>query len=305
MALTKARQALALKNLIMLPIATVAWLVPLSLAALADDPSASPSPSPSPSLASGAATNVPTTQEQDDAALVDPLTPNRWYSFEDEAMQSVSGPSNQLDLQAQIPLAAAPPIANFIASGHALSLIKLKVPIVLGAPSNTGIEAATGTGDVTTTWVAGFGTAWSRWAGGATFKFPTGSGSLGSGKWSAGPALGYTHETGLWTFGAYSQSFFSYAGSGSRSPVAQSQLQPSISVALPNGWSLGTSEMKFTYDYDEGSFVSVPVGIRVAKQFKSGSRRLNAYFEAEKNLKTSAGTTWTLRLGAKLVLLRT
>lgn len=244
-------------------------------------------------------------EEREDAALVDPLTPNPWFSLEDESLQSVAGPSNQLNLRAQIPLAASPPITNLLASGRALSLVKLKVPIVLSAPSSTGVEAATGAGDVTATWVGGFGTQVSRWAAGVAFKFPTGSGSLGSGKWSVGPALGYTTESGLWTFGMYTQSFFSYAGSGARSPVAQTQLQPNVSVALPGGWSVGTSDMKFTYDYDQGSFANVPVGIRIAKRIEMGARRLNAYFEAEKNLKISGGTSWTLRLGAKLVFLRT
>lgn len=268
-----------------------------SLAVRADEPSPT-APSPSPTA------NAATLDEREESALVDPLTPNLWFSVEDESTQSVSGPSNQLNLRAQIPLAASPPITNLFASGHALSLVKLKLPIVLSAPSNTGIEAATGTGDLTAAWVGGFGTQQSRWAGGAAFKFPTGSGSLGSGKWSVGPALGYTFETGLWTLGVYTQSFFSYAGSGSRSPVAQTQVQPNVSVALPDGWSIGTSNMNFTYDYDAGSFANVPVGIRVAKRIETGARRWNAYFEAEKNLKVSGGTSWTLRLGAKVVFLR-
>ncbi len=291
---------MGLKSVAIFAIAAFVSLSSLAQAARADEPS-TPSPSPS----SEPATNTATVEERENSALVDPLTPNLWFSLEDESLQSISGPSNQLNLRAQIPLAISPPITNLLASGHALSLIKLKVPIVLSAPSNTGVEAATGTGDVTMTWLGGFGTAQARWAGGAAFKFPTGSGSLGSGKWSAGPALGYTYETGLWTLGVYTQSFFSYAGSGARSPVAQTQLQPQISVALPGGWSIGNSEMKFTYNYDEGAFANVPVGIRVAKQVDTGARRLDAYFEAEKNLNTSGGTTWNLRLGAKLVFLRT
>lgn len=292
-----------LKNVAIIPLAAFALLWFSSEPTRADEPSASPTPSPSPS--SVPAANATTVEDRADAALVDPLTPNLWFSLEDESLQSISGPSNQLNLRAQIPLAASPPITNLLASGQALSLIKLKIPVVLSAPSNTGIEAATGTGDITATWLGGFGTPQSRWAGGAAFKFPTGSGSLGSGKWSAGPALGYSHQSGTWTIGLYTQSFFSYAGSGARSPVAQTQLQPQISVALSGGWSVGTSAMKFTYDYDAGGFANVPLGIRIAKQINAGARRLDAYFEAEKNLKTSGGTGWTLRLGTKLVFLRT
>ena len=61
---------------------------------------------------------------------------------------------------------------------------------------------------MTAVWIGGFGSAERRWAAGAAFKFPTGSGTLGSGKWSAGPALGYTYQTGPWTLGLYTQSFF-------------------------------------------------------------------------------------------------
>lgn len=293
------------------------------LAALALIPSAlraaeAPAPVPSPTstpvavptslpLAAPASTPPPATQaaEQADAALVDPLTPNLWFSLEDESLQSVSGASNQLNLRAQIPLAAAPPLTSVIASGRVLSLIKFKLPIVISAPSNIGVEAAVGTGDLTVAWLGGFGSAQSRWAGGASFKFPTGAGSLGSGKWSVGPAIGYTAGVGAWTLGVYSQSFFSYAGSGSRAPVAQTQIEPTISYAFADGWSIGSSQMKYTYDYDSGRFTNVPLGVRVSKQMDAGAKRWNAYFEAEKNLATSGGTSWSVRLGAKLVFLRT
>lgn len=293
-------------------LAALALIPSVLRAAEAPTPAPSPASTPvaaptSPPLATptSSALSTASAQEQTNATLVDPLTPNLWFSLEDESLQSVSGASNQLNLRAQIPLAAAPPLTGVIASGKVLSLIKLKLPIVIAAPSNTGIEAAVGTGDLTASWLGGFGSAQSRWAAGAAFKFPTGAGSLGSGKWSVGPAIGYTADAGAWTLGLYSQSFFSYAGSGARAPVAQTQIEPTISYAFTGGWSVGSSQMKYTYDYDAGRFTNIPVGVRISKQMDAGAKRWNAYFEAERNLATSGGTSWSVRLGAKLVFLRT
>ncbi len=210
-----------------------------------------------------------------------------------------------MTIRAQVPLGINPPLSSLLAGGHALSLVKISLPTVLSAPpANDGVPAETGSGDLTAVWIAGFGRASYRWAAGAAFKFPTGSGTLGSGKWSIGPALGYTYDTGPWTLGLYSQSFFSYAGTGSRPPLRQTQIQPTISYAFSHGWSLGNSEMKYIYDYNIGNFTTLPLGIRVSKQFDRGEQRFTTYLEGERNLATAGGTTWSARLGIKWIFLR-
>lgn len=266
-------------------------------------PSPSPLPSPSPSPLPRPSPNQDVEQSRASRAI-DPLTPNLSYSLEDESTQSIAGPSNEMSMQAQIPLGINPPVSSFLAGGHALSLVKITLPIVLAAPNGNGVPAEAGAGDLTAVWIAGFGTATSRWAGGVAFKFPTGSGTLGSGKWSIGPALGYTYQTGPWTLGLYTQSFFSYAGTGSRLPLKQTQISPAISYAFRREWSVGTSEMKYTYDYNVGSFTTLPLGIFVSKQFDRGEQRFITYFEGERNLATEGGTTWSARLGIKWILLR-
>ncbi len=211
--------------------------------------------SPTPVPTSTAAT--PTESEAGESAT-DPLAPNPWYSVEDEYVpdfEDASGSSNQITLRAQVPLGRYNKMPAVFSAGHALNLIKFKLPFTTSSPSDAGSEVITGGGDMSVVSLALFGSAEKRWAAGPAFKFPTASQSdLGSGKWSIGPALGYTYEPGPWTFGIYTQSFFSYAGPKSRPPVAQTQIAPTISYAFAHGWTVGNSEMQYIYNYNLGAF---------------------------------------------------
>ncbi|HTA39011.1 MAG TPA: hypothetical protein VK760_08045 [Candidatus Acidoferrales bacterium] len=261
-------------------------------------PPASASPAASPSATPA---DLSTEDMQEASQSVDPLAPKRAFTIEDENTQSVAGPNNQVNLVGQIPLTFNPPFAEMLAGGHALSFVRLKLPIVTTSPTNSGVDAITGTGDLTVSWLAGFGTARSRWAAGAVLKFPTGSGALGSGKWSAGPALGYTYEVRRWTFGVYTATSISYAGTRSRPPLAQTQITPSITYAFADGWSVGNSDMQYTYDYYQREFTNLPVGLRVAKRYKLGKQRASTYFEWERNLTAVGGTSVTMRLGTRFI----
>ena len=62
--------------------------------------------------------------------------------------------------------------------------------------------------------------------------------------------------------------------------------------------------MKYTYDYNIGSFTTLPLGICVSKQFDRGQQRFTTYLEGERNVATAGGTTWSALLGIKWILLR-
>ena len=62
--------------------------------------------------------------------------------------------------------------------------------------------------------------------------------------------------------------------------------------------------MKYTYDYHIGHFSTLPIGILISKQFDRGQQRFYSYFEAEQNLAAEGGTSLTVRLGLKWILLR-
>ncbi len=58
----------------------------------------------------------------------------------------------------------------------------------------------------------------------------------------------------LW--GLFNQNLFSFAGDGDRDDVDVSIIQPILSYSLPKHWSVGTSEMNITYDWNENDWVA-------------------------------------------------
>ncbi len=197
------------------------------------------------------------------------------------------GSSTVLNVRGQLPYAV----------GTTQYVFRVKVPIVTSAPQS----AITGAGDVSLFDFVQEASSQERWLYGATVRVPTAQNdSLGSGKYSAGPAIGYESFNGPWTFGFFNQSFFSVIGPKSRSPVGQTKIEPSISRGLGAGWSVGTSSMSFTYDWVRNAWTEVPLGLRIDNSFPTLLQQLDAYFEAEKNLAAVKGTPgWTLRTGVR------
>ena len=82
-------------------------------------------------------------------------------------------------------------------------------------------------------WTLGFG---------PTLVLPTASASsLGSGKWSAGPAAVAVYSKGPWVAGALLNNLWLFAGERDRGAVSAFLLQPFINYNLPKGWYLVTS----------------------------------------------------------------
>jgi hypothetical protein len=221
-----------------------------------------------------------------------PAPPSPYVSIESEVSPDYdgeSGSSNLINLRGQIPYGAG-----------AQYLFRLKLPIVTSAPAT----AVTGAGDLALYDLAVSGTGDSRWLEGITARVPSAQNdSLGSGKYSVGPAFGYTLTRGPWTLGFFQQDFFSVIGPESRSSVGQSKIEPDVAFALPRGWSVGLSSMTFTYDWVRNQWTEVPVGLRVGKRFSDGLRPLQASFEMEQNLADARGApSWTIRTLLKWTL---
>jgi hypothetical protein len=214
-----------------------------------------------------------------------PAPPGLYVSIEEEVSPNYddeSGSSNLINLRAQVPYAAG---AQYV--------FRLKLPIVTSAPGT----AVTAAGDLALYDLAVSDTTQGRWLEGLTIRVPTAqNNSLGTGKYSIGPAFGYQIQHGLWTVGFFQQSFFSVVGPDSRSPVGQSKIEPVLMFALPRGWSVGLSSMTLTYDWVRNEWTEVPVGMQVDKRFSETLRPLEASFEMEQNLadvKDAPG--WTIR----------
>lgn len=225
-------------------------------AAFAADSTASPSPSPPPPAF---------------VSAEDELSP-QYYGE--------AGSSNVVNVRAQLPY-----------DGGAY-LLRIKLPIVTGAPP----DSVTGAGDLAVWDFVSSATAHGDWLTGLNARFPTASDSLGSHKYSLGPAFGYTTTTAPWSYGFAQESYFSIVGSASYPGVAKTKISPNLRRILSAGWSVGLSTMQFTYDWNSNRWNDVPVGLRVEKRGIAGLAALDAYAEGERNLAHAPDTPgWTIR----------
>ncbi len=139
---------------------------------------------------------------------------------------------------------------------------------------------------------------------GPVFTFPTGTRSgVGKGKWTAGPALGINTHVDKWKFGIFSLGYFSFAGSSDSASVSKMKVQPIIDYSLPHGWTVGTSDMNFTYDWTKGEMTNIPIGFAIGRSFELFSQKLNLTGQAEYNFgDTSGSAAWTFRITLEFVL---
>ncbi|MGC1380647.1 MAG: hypothetical protein WA814_06440 [Candidatus Baltobacteraceae bacterium] len=204
-------------------------------------------------------------------------------SAEDEfapTYQSETGSSNIVNLRAQIPY------------DDATYVFRLKLPIVTSAPG----ASVTGAGDLALWDLAVLGNGRAQWLVGLNARVPTANDSLGSNKYSLGPAFGYRTKVGAWSVGFFNESFFSLVGPSWYPPVGKTKIQPIATLTVAPQWSVGLSTMKFTYDWVLNRWTEVPLGLRVEKQAVGKIAPLGGYLEAERNLARAPDTPgWTFR----------
>jgi len=205
-----------------------------------------------------------------------------YVSIEDERVprfDQASGAGESLTLRTQIPL--------YGLRGD-LNVFRIKLPFSTYGPSN----AEKGAGDMT---IVALGATVPgpdpKWALGLSTKIPTASvNALGSGKWSAGPAAGYSIGLGPWRLGFLLQNFFSVAGDGSRPPYAKTQVQPQIEYRLGRGYYLATPNESFSYNWYAGRWDEIPVGLAFGKRFFAGLQGFDVSLEGDENLAAFPGS---------------
>lgn len=138
---------------------------------------------------------------------------------------------------------------------------------------------------------------------GPVVSFPTADPDiLGSGQYSAGPAVGAVSQLGKLQLGALVQNLFSFAGEGSRAGVAQTLLQPIVNYSLPDAWHVGSGNMVFNMDWNEGKFTSIPLVASIGRVVKLGSIPANIALEPEYNLyHDGLSAEWTVRFSVTLL----
>ncbi|MHC9236995.1 hypothetical protein ACX9MO_15310 [Pseudooceanicola sp. 502str34] len=144
--------------------------------------------------------------------------------------------------------------------GTTSNIFRLTLPYLTKSPSGKK-----GFSDITVFNLTTFDRSWGRYGIGAVAMLPTGSDAVTADRWAVGPAAGFMAQASWGIWGAFNQNLIDVGGSSGRDHVNLSVIQPIINVSLEDGWSVGTSDMSFTYDWDAGEFVSLPLGVQLNK----------------------------------------
>jgi hypothetical protein len=139
------------------------------------------------------------------------------------------------------------------------------------------------------------------WGVGPVLQFPTATSDvLGTGKWSAGPALvTFLSVKPLHiTTGFLAFNIWSFAGDDDRSDVNSLTFQPFFNYNLSKGWYL-TSAPLMTADWeaDSDNRWTVPLGGGIGRVFEIGHQAVNAQLSAYYNVVKPdlTGADWQLR----------
>jgi hypothetical protein len=136
------------------------------------------------------------------------------------------------------------------------------------------------------------------WGAGPDFELPTATQkSLGTGKWSVGPAVAWHVRAKPWTFAMVISNIWSFAGESGRSNVDKGSLQYFVHYNLSHGWSLkSTPTVTAEWNKPSGQVWTVPVGAGVAKLWKMGKLAIHPGLAAYGYpAKPSDGPDWDLR----------
>ncbi|MES1205950.1 MAG: neuromedin U [Pseudomonadota bacterium] len=139
------------------------------------------------------------------------------------------------------------------------------------------------------------------WGVGPAFVLPTATQrSVGTGKWSIGPAAVALIQPDPWTVGVLASQVWSFAGPSDRSNVSLMTVQYFVSYNLAHAWYLTTSPI-LTFDWEAASSDEwlVPFGGGFGKIFKLGKLPLNGSLQAFYDVRSSEATTlarWQARL---------
>jgi hypothetical protein len=145
-------------------------------------------------------------------------------------------------------------------------IARATLPIVTDSPSGES-----GLSDLVLFDLIVFDKSWGRWGIGPVLLAPTATDdAIGADKWAIGPAIGFVARSNKLMWGLFNQNLFSFAGDSDRDDVNVSILQPIVNYSLPDKWSVGTSEMNVTYDWDRDAWTVLPLGVKLAKLVKFG-----------------------------------
>lgn len=137
------------------------------------------------------------------------------------------------------------------------------------------------------------------WGVGPSLTLPTATGdSIGSEKWSAGPAAVVLSMPGHWVVGSLVRQLWSFAGDDDRKDVNQTLIQPFVNYNFPGGWyAVSSPIITANWKAKSDDTWTVPVGGGVGKIFKIRGQAMNASAQAYYNVESPEfGPDWSIRL---------
>jgi hypothetical protein len=144
------------------------------------------------------------------------------------------------------------------------------------------------------------------WGVGPALVLPTATQrTVGTGKWSAGPAAVALVQPGKWTIGALASQVWSFAGPDDRADVSVMTLQYFVNYNLPDAWYLSSSPiLSFNWNAPSSEKWVVPVGGGIGKIFKLGKLPLNGTLQTFYNFRpedSQAIGRWSVRVQIALL----
>jgi hypothetical protein len=181
--------------------------------------------------------------------------------------------------------------------GDTSHIFRVTAPIVTDHP-----VLDSGLSDLTVFDLVVFDQPWGRWGVGPVALLPTGGSTRGAEQWAVGPAVGFivTNPGLIWGF--FNQNLFTVTGDAARPDVDVSIIQPIVNRQLGKGWSLGTSEMSITWDWNDNDWASLPLGFSLAKLTRPGGVPVQWSLQYEYNFADQfLNAKSTVRFTAKLL----
>lgn len=136
------------------------------------------------------------------------------------------------------------------------------------------------------------------WDVGPSLTLPTATDdSLGTEKWSAGPAAVVLTMPGQWVVGSLVRQLWSFAGKSDRQDVNQTLIQPFVNCNFPGGWyAVSSPIITANWEADSDDTWTVPIGGGFGKIFELGSQAMNAGGQAFYNVeRPEFGPGWSIR----------
>lgn len=221
----------------------------------------------------------------DPTAALMSLQVNDWYTASHHGLDDTA---NYVVLRAAIPFRLA----------GAQHIFRITQPYATSSPAGSGFA------DTTVFDLMVFDQPWGRWGVGLAATLPTGDNGLTTDKWTAGPALGFVNSSSKqYNWGAFVQTFFSFAGKSSARDVGLVNIQPIFSYRLGQGRSLSLGNSAFVYDTERSRWAALQLAVNYGQVTSFWGHKWRPNAEIGYDFQDDVGNPkWTIRLGLTLLL---